>query len=161
MTEQPVLVRLLKGRLVMDLWDVMVSIFWFMLLVAWFSLLFSIITDVFRDRDMSGWAKAGWCTFVILMPWLGVFVYLIVRGRSMGERASWAGARYADSYGGYGATGPAPAGGGIAGEITRLADMREKGLLTPEEYDRAKAQVLGTGTSPAMATRPAETSTLA
>jgi hypothetical protein len=132
-----------------------------MLLVAWFSLLFSIITDIFRDRDMSGWAKAGWCTFVILMPWLGVFVYLIVRGRSMGERANWAGARYADSYGGYGAASPAPAGGGIAGEISRLADMREKGLLTPEEYDRAKAQVLGTGTSPAMATRPAETSTLA
>jgi Phospholipase_D-nuclease N-terminal len=147
----------------MDLWDVMVSIFWFMLLVAWFSLLFSIITDVFRDRDMSGWAKAGWCTFVILLPWLGVFVYLIVRGRSMGERASWAGGRYGDSYGGYGgygAAGSAHAGGGIAGEISRLADMREKGLLTSEEYDSAKAQVLGTATAPAMATRPAESSTL-
>ena len=70
----------------MDLWDVMISIFWFMLLVAWFWLLISIISDLFRDEELSGWGKAAWCIFLIVVPWLGVLTYLIVRGRSMGER---------------------------------------------------------------------------
>ena len=72
----------------MSLWDVMVSIFWFMLLVAWFWLLISIISDIFRDHELSGVGKGLWCTFVILLPWLGVLVYLIARGRSMSERAA-------------------------------------------------------------------------
>jgi hypothetical protein len=125
----------------MDLWDVMVSIFWFMLLVAWFSLLFSIIADIFHDPEMSGWGKGGWCTFVILAPWLGVFTYLVVRGRSMGERASARRAAYGYPQGGPG-QGPA---GSTAHELGQLADLRDKGLLTQAEFDKAKARVLGTG----------------
>jgi Phospholipase_D-nuclease N-terminal len=140
----------------MDLWELMVSILWFMLLVAWFSLLFSILGDLFRSDDLSGWSKAGWCVFVVLIPWLGVLTYLIVRGRSMSERAYARAGRYGNAYydgegPGYGAQGQ----GGVSGEISRLADMRNQGLLTPQEFDTAKAQVLGTSAPTPAQKKPA------
>ena len=64
----------------MDFWEVIGEIFWFMLLVAWIWLLIVVISDIFRDHTLSGWAKGLWCLFVILLPWLGVLVYLIARG---------------------------------------------------------------------------------
>src|SRR3954454_3701310 len=69
------------------LWDVFVSTFWFMLLVAWIMLLFRVIGDIFRDDELSGGMKAFWTLFIILLPWLGVLVYLIARGGSMAERS--------------------------------------------------------------------------
>ena len=69
------------------LWDILVSIFWFMLLFAWIWLLVMIFSDLFRDHELSGWAKAAWALFLIVLPWLGALVYLIARGRSMNERA--------------------------------------------------------------------------
>ena len=59
---------------------------WFFLWILWFMLLFRVLGDVFRDDGLSGWAKAGWCVFVVVLPFLGIFVYLIARGRGMGER---------------------------------------------------------------------------
>jgi hypothetical protein len=128
----------------MSLWDVMVSIFWFMLLVAWFWLLMSIITDVFRDDDLSGVAKGAWCIFVVLLPWVGVLTYLIVRGRSMSERAGREAARNEQAFRSYVRDVAASESHGVSGDLTKLADMRERGLLTPEEYDQAKLRVLGT-----------------
>jgi hypothetical protein len=127
----------------MDLWDLLISILWFMLLLAWFSLLFAILSDVFGDHDLSGWAKAGWCTFVILLPWVGVMIYLIVRGRSMSERALGGPPRYRSAYG-YGPQGAAYGGTSVTSEVSRLADLRERGLVTADEYEQAKRQVLGT-----------------
>jgi len=142
----------------MSLWDVLVSIFWFMLLVAWFWLLISIITDVFRDDDMSGGAKAAWCIFVILLPWLGVLTYLIVRGRSMSERAGREAARNEQAFRSYVRGVAASESTGVSGELTKLADLRERGVLTPEEYDLAKQRVLGTvGPTPAAASQNAAT----
>lgn len=136
----------------MSLWDVMVSIFWFMLLVAWFWLLMSIITDVFRDEDLSGGAKAAWCIFVILLPWVGVLTYLIVRGRSMSERASREAARNEQAFRSYVRDVAVSEPSGVSGDLTKLADMRERGLLTQEEYEQAKLRVLGTaGPTPAAA----------
>jgi hypothetical protein len=128
----------------MSLWDVMVSIFWFMLLVAWFWLLMSIITDVFRDDDLSGVAKGAWCIFVVLLPWVGVLTYLIVRGRSMSERAGREAARNEQAFRSYVRDVAASEPEGVSGDLIKLADMRERGLLTPEEYDQAKLRVLGT-----------------
>ena len=139
----------------MSLWDVMVSIFWFMLLVAWFWLLISIITDVFRDDDMSGGAKAAWCIFVVLLPWVGVLTYLIVRGRSMGERAGREAARNEQAFRSYVRDVAASESTGVSGELTKLADLRERGVLTPEEYDLAKQRVLGTAPTPAAASQNA------
>jgi hypothetical protein len=124
------------------LWDVMISVFWFMLLFAWFALLFRIIGDVFRDDELSGWGKAGWCIFLILLPWLGVLVYLIARGGSMNERAikdaQAADARmraYVQDAAGSGGTS-------VSSELRDLAALRDAGTISPAEYDAAKAKVL-------------------
>src|SRR3954469_20064054 len=127
----------------MSLWDVMVSIFWFMLLVAWFWLLISIISDVFRDDELSGLAKGGWCLFVIVLPWLGVLVYLIARGRSMSERAVRERARHEQAFRSYVKEVAVAEGNGVTGQLSQLAEMRDRGSLTPEEYEQAKQRVLG------------------
>src|SRR5512144_3229095 len=67
--------------------DLLISMFWFLLLVAWIWLLIAIVADIFRDTGLSGWGKAGWTFFLIAIPWLGALVYLIARRRSMNERA--------------------------------------------------------------------------
>ena len=136
----------------MSLWDVMVSIFWFMLLVAWFWLLIAIISDVFRDDELSGAAKAAWCIFVILLPWLGVLTYLIARGRSMGERSAREAARNEQAFRSYVRDAAASEPKGVTGELSQLADMRDRGVLSPEEYQQAKQRVLATaGPTPAAA----------
>jgi len=129
----------------MNLWDVLVSIFWFMLLVAWFWLLISIISDVFRDNELSGVQKGLWCTFLILLPWVGVLVYLIARGHSMQERATREAARNEQAFRSYvrEVAVPEGTGNGVSGELTQLADMRDRGTLTPAEYEQAKQRVLG------------------
>ena len=68
------------------LWDVFVSMFWFMLLFAWIWMIIAILTDIFRDRTLSGGAKALWALFILLIPWLGALVYIFARGDSMNER---------------------------------------------------------------------------
>lgn len=140
----------------MSLWDVMVSIFWFMLLVAWFWLLIAIISDVFRDHALSGVAKGLWCAYVILLPWLGVITYLIVRGRSMSERSVQEAARHEQAYRNYIREVAVAEGNGVAGQISQLAEMRDRGALSPEEYDHAKRQVLGiAGSAPVVPPQPA------
>jgi hypothetical protein len=131
----------------MNLWDAMVSIFWFMLLVAWFWLLISIISDIFRDREMSGAGKGLWCIFVILLPWLGVLVYLIARGRSMSERSAREAARHEAAFRSYVKEVAAKEDTGVTGQLSQLAELRDQGALTPEEYDQAKQRVLGTASS--------------
>ena len=128
----------------MSLWDVMVSIFWFMLLVAWFWLMIVILTDLFRDRDLSGVAKAAWCIFVIVLPWLGVLVYLIVRGRSMNERALRESQESEQAFRHYVRT-VSGQGPGVADEIAKLADLRDRGVISAEDYESAKNQVLSRG----------------
>lgn len=126
----------------MDLWDVMISIFWFMLLVAWFWLLIAIISDLFRDEELSGWAKAAWCIFLIVVPWFGVLMYLIVRGRSMGERQAREMARNEKAFRSYVQDAAAP-GGGVAGELDRLVTLRDEGKISPQDYELAKQKILG------------------
>ena len=70
----------------MPLLDAFFMMMWFFLWILWFFLLFRVILDIFRSRDLGGWGKAGWLAFVIILPFLGVFVYLIARGHKMAER---------------------------------------------------------------------------
>ena len=124
------------------LWDVMISVFWFMLLFAWFMLLFRIIGDVFRDDELSGWGKAGWCIFLILLPWLGVLVYLIARGGSMNERAI-KDAQAADArMRAYVQDAAGTGGSSVSSELRDLAALRDAGTISPAEYEAAKAKVL-------------------
>jgi hypothetical protein len=126
----------------MSLWQVMVEIIWFMVLVAWFWLLIVVIGDLFRDHSLSGFAKAMWCIFLIVVPWLGVLTYLLVRGRSMGERASREAAQNDKAFRAY-VREAAGSSNGVADELAKLADMRDRGVISAADYEAAKAQVLG------------------
>ena len=125
------------------LWDVLVSIFWFMLLFAWFWLLVMIVGDLFRDHELSGWAKAARALFLIVLPWLGALVYLVARGRSMNERVREQAVRNQQDFRRYvrGVAGSSPS---TADELAKLADLRDRGVIWPEEFAQAKARLLGT-----------------
>ncbi|MGP7995788.1 MAG: SHOCT domain-containing protein [Streptosporangiaceae bacterium] len=127
------------------------DLFWtiieFFLWVIWIWILIMIFIDIFRSHDLSGWAKALWFLFVLFIPLIGVLVYLIVRGGSMHERAVRQAQREAEAYASYGrhaAPGSATGGDGAstADQLAKLADLRDKGVLTPEEFEREKAKVL-------------------
>ncbi|MFC5003015.1 SHOCT domain-containing protein [Dactylosporangium cerinum] len=113
-----------------------------MLVFAWIWLMISILTDVFRDHSVSGWGKAGWTLFLIVLPWVGALVYLITRGPSMNERhrervlAQDAEVReYVRSAAGTPTPSPAD-------ELGKLADLQRRGILTDAEYARAKSALL-------------------
>ncbi|MEU9298904.1 SHOCT domain-containing protein [Streptomyces sp. NPDC048269] len=123
----------------------LLNLFWTMLLiflwVMWFFLLFKVVSDIFRDHSLSGWGKAGWLVFVILLPYLGVLVYLIARGRSMGERDAKQAKEHEEAFRSY-VQKTAAAGGGSVEELSRLSALKDKGDITQEEFDRAKARIL-------------------
>ncbi|WP_129305323.1 SHOCT domain-containing protein [Streptomyces sp. L2] len=125
------------------------TMLWFFLWIMWFVLLFRIIGDIFRDDDLSGWGKTGWMVFVLVLPFLGAFVYVIARGRSMGHREiAHARAQQAelDSYirKTAGDGGPRTS----TDELARLADLRAGGQITDEEFRRAKDLVLSETRTP-------------
>jgi hypothetical protein len=129
------------------------TMLWFFLWAMWFVLLFRIVTDIFRDDAMSGWAKAGWLVFCVLLPFLGVFVYVIARGRNMGRREitqARAQQREFDAY-----VKQAAGGGGPSSvdELAKLSEIRARGDITDEEFRRAKELVL-TGHGPARHSDP-------
>ena len=115
---------------------VVVEIFLF---VVWIWILFTIISDIFRDHEMSGWAKAMWILFLVFIPFLTGLVYLIVRGSGMRDRAIKAqtdAKKHFDEYVREQAhTSPAD-------ELHKLNDLKEKGALSSEEFDKAKAKLL-------------------
>jgi Phospholipase_D-nuclease N-terminal/Short C-terminal domain len=123
----------------MNLWDVLLSIFWFVILFAWIWLLISILGDIFRDHELSGWGKALWTLFLIVIPWLGSLVYLIVRGRAMNERALERAQGRQQDYAAY-VRRDAPS---TADEIAKFADLRDRGAMSEEEFQHAKAKALG------------------
>jgi hypothetical protein len=122
------------------LWDVFVSMFWFMLLVSWIWLVIAIFGDIFRDRELSGGAKALWTLFLIVVPWLGALVYLIVRGRSMSERTAQASEANEQRMRAY--VRDAAGNASTADELRKLAELRDDGTLTPTDYEQAKAKAL-------------------
>ncbi|KUN93286.1 SHOCT domain-containing protein [Streptomyces caeruleatus] len=121
---------------------------WFFLWVMWFVLLFRVIGDIFRDDTMGGGAKAGWTVFVCLLPYLGVFVYLIARGRGMGERDVRQMQRQEQAFRSYvqeaaaGTPATDEARATRVDELTRLAGLHDHGDITDAEYEQAKAKVL-------------------
>ncbi|WP_035804859.1 SHOCT domain-containing protein [Kitasatospora mediocidica] len=125
--------------------NIFLTTMWIFLWVLWFMLLFRVFADLFRDDTVNGWGKAGWSVFVIILPFLGVFVYLIVRGKGMGQREI-AKAQQADqdfrAYVREAADTGTGSKAGTADELDRLAELRRRDDITQEEYERAKARVL-------------------
>lgn len=113
--------------------------FWF-LWVAWILLLFKVITDVFRSRDLGGAAKAFWTLFVVILPWLGVLMYLIVRGGSMAQRdQEMIQARESELQAYIRQTASS---GSTADELSKLAALRDQGVLTDAEFTQQKSRLL-------------------
>jgi len=118
------------------------SMLWFFLFFIWIWLLIVVFGDIFRSGDLSGWGKALWTIFIILVPYLGVFVYLIARGHKMQERSMRAAAQQEKEFRGYVQEVAGTSSGGAAAEIARLADLRDKGVLSEAEFQQAKSNAL-------------------
>jgi hypothetical protein len=119
--------------------DILLLVFEMFLFVVWIWILFTIITDIFRDQDMSGWAKALWIVLLIFIPYIVALVYLVINGSDMRERQLRAQAEakhQADDY------IRAAAHVTPADELHKLHELVEKGALTEAEYDRAKEKLL-------------------
>jgi type VI protein secretion system component VasK len=122
--------------------QVLWSMLWFFLFFIWIWLLITVFADIFRSHDMGGFAKAIWVLFVIFLPYLGVFVYLIARGHKMSEHAMEA-AQAQDAAARAYIQQAAGTSGSAADELARLADLHQQGVLSDEEFRAAKAKVVG------------------
>jgi hypothetical protein len=124
----------------MPLLDLFLMMLWFFLFVAWIWLLISVYSDVFRSDDLSGFAKAFWVLFVLLLPYLGVLVYLIARGGKMQERsvAQMQQAQLAtESY-----IREVARSSSTTDELLKLGQLRDQGVLSSEEFEAQKAKLL-------------------
>ncbi len=120
-------------------WTMMIFFLWF----AWLWLLFRVFADIFRSKEMGGWGKALWSIFVILVPFLGVFIYVVVNGKSMTERDIASAQQRESEFQAYVRQTAGTAGGaGGADEIAKLASLRDQGVLTDEEFSAQKAKLL-------------------
>ena len=123
----------------------LLDVFWttmiFFLWVIWFWLLITVFADIFRRHDLSGWAKTLWTIFVIVLPYLGVFIYLITQGRSMGERrmreSEDARAQFDDHIRSVSGNGSGP-----AHEIEKANQLLSSGAISQSEYDAIKQKAL-------------------
>src|SRR5919201_4309756 len=123
-----------------SLGEALLTVLEIFLLVAWFWILITIIGDLFRDHQMSGWGKAGWVLILILIPFLGSLIYLIARGEGMRERAVREQAdrqRHMDAY----IRETARTDSAVDG-LSRLSDLKERGAISDAEFERAKAKLL-------------------
>jgi hypothetical protein len=118
------------------------SFLWFFLFFIWIWLLIVVFSDIFRSPDLSGWGKALWSIFIIFIPYLGVFIYLIARGHKMQDHAMQQAAKQEEAMRQY-VQNVASSSGSGADEIARLADLRDRGVLSEEEFQQAKAKALG------------------
>jgi hypothetical protein len=120
--------------------DIFWTIFLFFLWVMWFWVLISVFIDIFRSRDLSGGGKALWFLFVLLIPLFGVLVYLIARGGSMHERAMRQAQQQDQAFREYVQSAAQPASS--ADQLEKLVSLRDRGVITEQEFDHEKAKVL-------------------
>ena len=122
----------------------LLNVFWtileIFLWVIWIWILIWVFIDIFRSHDLSGWAKALWFLFVLFIPLIGVLVYLIVRGGSMHERAQQQARQQDREFRAY--AQEAAGSQSTADQLTKLADLRDRGVISAEEFEREKAKIL-------------------
>jgi hypothetical protein len=116
------------------------TILYFFAFFLWLMILFRVIWDIFLSHDLGGWGKAAWLLFILILPFLGVFVYVVARGGSMHERDVRVARTQDQELRSW--VQQAAGNSSTADELTKLADLRSKGAITDAEYDRAKAKIL-------------------
>lgn len=120
--------------------DLIVTMFWLFILMLWFWLLITVFADLFADKDESGAKKVLWVLFVFLVPYLGVFLYLIIRGHGMGERAAKRQAEAEAQFKSY--VQETASSGTPADQLAKLADLKASGAITDAEFESMKAKVV-------------------
>jgi hypothetical protein len=120
--------------------QVLWSLFWFFLIFMWFWLVITVFADIIRSDDLSGWSKALWAVAIIFLPYLGIFMYLIVRGGSMTDRQARDAKEAEAAFEDY--VRQAAGSGGTADELAKLAELHANGTLDDDEYARAKAKAI-------------------
>jgi hypothetical protein len=120
--------------------DLIWTMFIFFVFVLWIWLLIAIFMDIFRSHDMGGGAKALWVFFIIILPFLGVLVYLIARGGKMHERAAEQAAQQQKAFDAY--VKQAAGSGSTADDLAKLADLKQQGVITDAEFEAQKAKLL-------------------
>jgi hypothetical protein len=121
--------------------DAFLTMLWFFLFVIWIWLLIMVFIDIFRSHDMGGGAKALWVIFIIIIPLIGVLVYLIARGGKMHERAAAEAAQQQKAFDAY-VKQTAGSGGSSADQLSKLADLKSQGVLSDAEFEAQKAKIL-------------------
>jgi membrane protein implicated in regulation of membrane protease activity len=116
------------------------TIFEIFLWVLWIWVLIYVFIDIFRSRDLSGGVKALWFLFVLFIPLIGVLVYLIARGGKMQERATQEAQQQDQAFRAY--VQDAAGSGNSADQLAKLADLRDRGVITADEFEREKAKIL-------------------
>ena len=119
------------------LWSMIIFFVW----VVWIWMMVIILTDVFRRRDLSGWGKAGWTVFLIVLPFLGAFIYLIAEGNNMADRRAAEVRGEKAQFDDYVKT-VAGDGGGSAAEIEKAKRLLDTGAITQTEFEQLKAKAL-------------------
>ena len=130
----------------MNLGEWLLTFFLIFIWVAWIWLVITILIDIFRSDDLSGWGKAGWTLLVVFLTWIGVLIYLIARGRGMNERRFAHAAQTKQAQDNYirqiAADSGAAGQTGTAGQLSKLADLHKQGVLTDDEFAAQKAKLL-------------------
>ena len=122
--------------------DAFLTMLWFFLFIVWIWLLIMVFIDIFRSHDMGGLAKALWVIFIIILPFLGVFVYLIARGGKMHERAAQEAAQQQKAFDQYVRQTAGNSGDTTADQLAKLADLKSRGVLSDTEFEAEKAKIL-------------------
>ena len=125
--------------------DAFLTMLYFFLFIIWIWLLIMVFVDIFRSHDMGGLAKALWVIFVIILPFLGVFVYLIARGSKMHERAAAEAAQQQKAFDSYVRQAASTPGADTASQLSKLADLKSQGVLSDAEFDAQKQKILAGG----------------
>ena len=119
-------------------WTILEIFLW----VLWIWVLIYVFIDIFRSHDLSGWAKALWFLFVLFIPLIGVVVYVIARGGSMHERAAQQARQQDQEFRGYVQEAAADSPASTADQLAKLADLRDRGVISAQEFESQKAKVL-------------------
>ncbi len=119
--------------------DALLTVLELALLFMWIWIAIGVVLDIFRSHDLSGWGKAGWMLLILILPFLGVLIYLIARGHNMHERTASQVRAQDDAFRRY----VRDAASSPADDLAKLDDLRNRGVLSDEEFERAKAKALG------------------
>ena len=110
-------------------------------MIVFFVILFQVVFDLFRDHELSGWGKAGWLLFIVVLPFLGLFIYLIVRGPGMAQRQLQQAKENQAAFDQY--IQETAGGGGPAQEIAKAKELLDSGAITQDEFEAIKSKQLG------------------